>query len=72
MKNYDRDAIFKSVVAKQCSLKSLKKYDIADKIGMPRSTFYIKLRNPGSFTVDEMRDICAMLQFSVEEKTSII
>lgn len=72
MKNHDRDTLFRATVAKQCAMKGLKKYQLSDKIGMPHSTFYMKMRNPGKFTVDEMRGICASLQFSVEDKTSII
>ena len=72
MKKTERDIIFKSILAKQCAIKGLKKYEVACEIGMPKSTFYMKIGHPGRFTIDEMRDICRLLQFSVEDKTSII
>lgn len=72
MKNSMRDTIFRAMVARQCVMLGLKKYQLADKAGMPHSTFYMKLAKPERFTVQEMRDICNILKFSVEEKSSIL
>ena len=72
MKNNDRDLFFRSIVARQCVVLNLKKYQLADNIGMPHSTFYMKMRYPSRFSVGEMRDICQFLKFSVDDKTSII
>ena len=72
MKDRDRDLFFKATVARQCAMRQLKKYQLADKMGMPHSTFDLKLRCPGRFSVDEMRDLCNILQFSVEDKTALI
>ncbi|PKM40549.1 MAG: hypothetical protein CVV04_04975 [Firmicutes bacterium HGW-Firmicutes-9] len=72
MKKYDRDVFFKAAFAKQKVFKGYNNYQIATKIGMPLSTFYHKLNSPGKFTLEQMRKICHILQFSVEDKTSII
>lgn len=72
MKNNDKDICFRATVAKQCEMRGYKKFQVAERIGMPLSTFYAKMRKPGTFNVTEMRNICSILRFSVEEKTSIL
>lgn len=72
MKNSEKDICFRATVAKQCEIRGYKKFQVAEKMGMPKSTFYAKLKKPGTFSVTEMRNICSVLRFSVEEKTSIL
>ena len=72
MKISEKDVSFRATVAKQCEIRGYKKYQVAEKMGISKSTFYAKMRNPGTFSVTEMRNICSVLRFSVEEKTSIL
>ena len=72
MKDRDRDLFFRAAVSQRCVTLDMKKLELAALAGMSKSTFYAKMRNPGMFSVTEMRDICNILKFSVEDKTSIL
>lgn len=56
------------VLVSACMMRDrLKQADIARKIGMNPSTFTRRLRDPGSFTLDEFRRLASALRFSDKE-----
>lgn len=52
-----------------CSLRGKKKDDVADYIGMGRTTFYSRLRSPQDFTLRELDDMARFLNCTTEDIT---
>ena len=71
MKDRDRDLFFRAAVSQRCVTLDMKRSELSALAGMSQSAFYAKMKNPGMFSVTEMRNICNVLKFSVEDKTSI-
>lgn len=72
MKNRDRDIFLRAMVAKQRILHGYNMGQIAEIIGISKSAFYDKMKSPGKFRLVELRELCRILKFSVEEKASIL
>lgn len=52
-----------------CSLREKKKDDIADYIGMGRTTFYARMKSPQDFTLRELDDMARFLNVTTEDIT---
>ncbi|MFR6118091.1 MAG: hypothetical protein ACLUI9_02295 [[Clostridium] scindens] len=44
---------------------------MAQRIGMPYSTFCLRLRNPGKFNIDELQALFSVLKMPVDEKEKL-
>lgn len=58
----------KGIIQSKMIRLGLKTKDLAVKIHMPESTMYLRMRNPDTFQVGELRRICTALKFTEEEK----
>ena len=47
------------------------KRSMAQRIGMPYSTFCLRLRNPGKFNIDELQALFSVLKMPVDEKEKL-
>ena len=52
-----------------CCLRGKKKDDIADYIGMGRTTFYARLKTPQEFTLKQLDDMARFLNVTTEDIT---
>lgn len=50
-----------------CCLRGKKKDDIADYIGMGRTTFYARLKTPQEFTLKQLDDMARFLNVTTED-----
>ncbi len=58
-------------VENRMALMGYKKKDLARLTGMPASSFYRKIRDPGSLSIDEWRRINRVLRMPAEERERI-
>ena len=52
-----------------CCLRGKKKEDVADYIGVGRTTFYARLRKPQEFTLQQLDDMARFLNVTTEDIT---
>lgn len=57
---YERDILEKIGICR--TVLRMKDYQIASAIGMPKSTFSVKLKSPGTFTVSEFDAIAKLYE----------
>lgn len=62
----------RSLIAQRSCILGYKNYELAKKMGLPRSTFYAKLKEPDRFSLGEIRAICKILKISAVDASGII
>ena len=63
---------FKALIAKYLALRNVDTADFIASIGMNKSTYYRRMKEPGLFTVAELRAIGNCLRIPREEIANIV
>lgn len=67
-----KDRIVRAYIAKNMELYNLNDEQVAIKLRCTKRTFQNKKKRPETFTLGELRKLCATLKLSSEEKSLII
>lgn len=67
-----KDNITRAYIAKNQTLYGLSDEEVAVKIHCTRKTYQNKKRRPATFTLGELRRLCAAIKLSDEEKALIM
>ena len=62
----------RSLIAGNCALYHVAQDTLPKRIGMSRSTFYHRLKNPESFTALELRRLGEILHWTNDDKAAVI
>jgi hypothetical protein len=67
-----KDRLIRAYIAKNMELYSLSEEQIAVKLMCTKRTFQNKKKRPETFTLGELRRLCAAIRLSDEEKSLIM
>lgn len=67
-----QNTLLVALISKYLYMRNMTKAALATRLHVSLGTLYVRLRNPGDFTVDELRRLTSALGFSEEEKKLIL
>lgn len=72
LKNPKCDRAYRAIVAQKLAYKGLLKKDAYGLLGMCKSTYEMRQRNPETMTVAELRRMARVLEFTAEDVCQLL
>lgn len=68
----EKDRLVVGYIRKNQVVCNLSDAEVASKVHFTKRTFQNKCKRPGTFSLNELREVCKILNFSKEEKSDVL
>lgn len=67
-----KDETFRALVSRAKDERGIKRYQIAAAARVSKPTFVAKMKNPGDWTLEQLRDIAELLKWTPEDIAAVV